>query len=123
MLKKHSVNGTLVLRKNTCFLVIHDEHLLNATYYSPDIDEQALDSTFGILGPGISGISGGVADTSPTHINQLNTTAHHQTANSHVDVTGSVGRQKNTAKRHVCELISIFPIFGIIIGYLFISNV
>ena len=72
--------------------VVHDEHLLNATYYSPDIDEQALDSTYGILGPGMSGISGGVADTSPTHINQLNSTAHHQTANSHVDVTGSVGR-------------------------------
>ena len=39
----------------------------------------------------MGGISGGVADTSPTHINQLNSTAHHQNANSHVDVTGSVG--------------------------------
>ena len=39
----------------------------------------------------MGGISGGVADTSPTHINQLNSTAHHQTANSHIDVTGSVG--------------------------------
>ena len=75
------------------FVVVHDEHLLNATYYSPDIDEQALDTTYGILGPGMSGIIGVGADTSPTHINQLNSTAHHQTAhNSHVDVTGSVGR-------------------------------
>jgi hypothetical protein len=38
-----------------------------------------------------TGINAGI-DTSPTHINQLNSTAHHQTANSHVDVTGSVGR-------------------------------
>ena len=75
-------------------LVVQDEHLLNATYYSPDIDEQALDSTYGILGPGMSGIGGVMADTSPTHINQLNSTAHHQTANSHVDVTGSVGMLK-----------------------------
>ena len=77
------------------FLVVHDEHLLNATYYSPDIDEQALDSTHGILGPGMTGLSGGFADTSPTHINQLNSTAHHQNANSHVDVTGSVGNYRH----------------------------
>lgn len=76
---------------NPSDLDIHDDHLLNATYYSPDIDEQALDSTYGILGPGMSGITGGVADTSPTHINQLNSTAHHQNANSNIDSTGSVG--------------------------------
>ena len=41
---------------------------------------------------GIGGVS--MADTSPTHINQLNSTAHHQTANQHVDTTGSVGMFK-----------------------------
>ena len=68
---------------------MEDDHLLNATYYSPDIDEQALDSTYGIMGPSmLGGISGGV-DTSPSHINQLNSTALQQT--SHADTTGSVG--------------------------------
>ena len=98
------INNITYLKSNFFlpFLVVHDEHLLNATYYSPDIDEQALDSTFGILGPGMSGISGVGADTSPTHINQLNSTAHHQTANQHVDVSGSVGKAK-----HVLMVVSL----------------
>ena len=51
----------------------------------------------------MGGISGGVADTSPTHINQLNSTAHHQTANSHIDVTGSVGGYKNHQEQSIHE--------------------
>ena len=51
----------------------------------------------------MGGISGGVADTSPTHINQLNSTAHHQNANSHVDVTGSVGNYRRLKQYSITD--------------------
>ena len=88
---------------------------MNATYYSPDIDEQALDSQYGILGPGMSGITGGVADTSPTHINQLNSTAHHQNANSHIDSTGSVGMYQISLQNLSIILITFSELYVVLV--------
>ena len=81
--------------------VIEDDHLLNATYYSPDIEEP-LDSTamlgnivhsespthLGVGGGGGGGttFNGGSLHHSHSH--------HHGGSQSHIDTAASVGKSK-----------------------------
>ena len=74
--------------------VIEDDHLLNATYYSPDIDEP-LDST-AMLGnivhsesPTHLGNAVGAGGGSSLHISNG---AQHGGSQSHIDTAGSVGK-------------------------------